>query len=123
MEDQVSAAVAQGAEVLCGGRRPNLPGLNGFFYEPTVVTSVNHRMRLMQEETFGPVLPIMVVKDEAEALALANDSAYGLSASVWTRDKKRGNHKLAAHPQPCQEAIEGEIEEILRQMLSPVKIE
>jgi len=90
VEEQVSEAVAQGAEVLCGGRRPPLPGLNGFFYEPTVVTRVNHQMRLMREETFGPVLPIMVVEDESEAVALANDSAYGLSASIWTRDLKRG---------------------------------
>jgi succinate-semialdehyde dehydrogenase/glutarate-semialdehyde dehydrogenase len=90
VEEQVSEAVAQGAEVLCGGRRPAIPGLNGFFYEPTVITRVNHHMRLMREETFGPVLPIMVVEDEAEAVALANDSAFALSASVWTRDLKRG---------------------------------
>lgn len=90
VEDQVAEAVAQGAELQCGGRRPHLPGLNGFFYEPTVITRVNHNMRLMREETFGPVLPIMVVEDEAEAVALANDSAYGLSASVWTGDAKRG---------------------------------
>jgi acyl-CoA reductase-like NAD-dependent aldehyde dehydrogenase len=92
VEEQVSEAVAQGADVLCGGHRPNLPGLNGSFYEPTVITRVNHQMRLMREETFGPVLPIMVVEDEAEAVALANDSAYGLSASIWTRDLKRGEH-------------------------------
>ena len=90
VEEQVSEAVAHGAEVLCGGRRADLPGLDGFFYEPTVITQVNHHMRLMREETFGPVLPIMVVEDEAEAVALANDSAFGLSASVWTRDRKRG---------------------------------
>jgi len=90
VEQQVSEAVAQGAEVLCGGRRPDLPGLNGFFYEPTVITRVNQQMRLMREETFGPVLPIMVVEDEAEAVAMANDSDFGLSASVWTRDRKRG---------------------------------
>ncbi len=90
VEEQVSEAVAQGAEVLCGGHRPQLPGLHGFFYEPTVITRVNHQMRLMREETFGPVLPIMVVEDEDEAVALANDSAFALSASVWTRDRKRG---------------------------------
>jgi acyl-CoA reductase-like NAD-dependent aldehyde dehydrogenase len=90
VEEQVSEAVAQGAEVLCGGARASLPGLNGFFYQPTVITRVSHRMRLMQDETFGPVLPIMVVDDEAEAVALANDSAFALSASVWTRDRKRG---------------------------------
>ena len=90
VSEQVAEAVAEGAEARCGGRRPTLPGLNGFFYEPTVITRVNHRMRLMREETFGPVLPIMVVEDEAEAVALANDSDFALSASVWTRDRKRG---------------------------------
>ena len=90
VEEQVAEAVAQGAEILCGGRRPELPGLNGFFYEPTVITGVNHQMRLMREETFGPVLPIMVVEDEAEAVARANDSDFALSASIWTRDRKRG---------------------------------
>jgi succinate-semialdehyde dehydrogenase/glutarate-semialdehyde dehydrogenase len=90
VEEQVSEAVAQGAQVLCGGRRPDLPGLHGYFYQPTVVTWVNHHMRLMREETFGPVLPIQVVEDEAEAVELANDSAYALSASVWTRNRERG---------------------------------
>ena len=90
VDQHVSEAVAQGAEVLCGGRRPDLPGLNGFFYEPTVITRVNQQMRLMREETFGPVLPIMVVENEAEAVAMANDSDFGLSASIWTRDRKRG---------------------------------
>ena len=99
VERQVSEAVAQGAQVLCGGHRPDLPGLKGFFYEPTVLARVNHTMRLMREETFGPVLPIMVVEDEAEAVALANDSDFGLSArsgpatrktaSVWRARLKR----------------------------------
>jgi len=90
VERQVAEAAAQGAQVLCGGRRPDLPGLRGFFYEPTVITRVNHQMRLMREETFGPVLPIMVVENDAEAVAMANDSEFGLSASVWTSDRKRG---------------------------------
>ena len=90
VEEQVAEAVAQGAKVVCAGGRPELPGLNGFLSEPTVITGVNHQMRLMREETFGPVLPIMVVEDEAEAVARANDSDFALSASVWTRDRKRG---------------------------------
>ncbi len=92
VEAQVEDALRQGAEVLTGGRRPLPAGAvaRGFFYEPTVLARVHHGMRVMREETFGPVLPIMVVEDEAEAVALANDSDLGLSASVWTRDLEKG---------------------------------
>ncbi len=87
VEEHVADAVRQGALVLTGGRRPPR---EGFFYEPTVLARVQHGMRLMREETFGPLLPIMAVEDEAEAIELANDSEFGLAASVWTRDSKRG---------------------------------
>lgn len=87
VEAHVADAVSKGAEVLTGGRRPALPG---FFYEPTVLARVHHGMLVMREETFGPLLPIMAVADEAEAVNMANDSEFGLSASVWTRDLKRG---------------------------------
>ena len=74
--------------MLTGGRRN--PAYEGFFYEPTVLVDVNHDMAIMREETFGPCLPIQVVRDEDEALRLANDSSYGLQASVWTRDSWKG---------------------------------
>jgi succinate-semialdehyde dehydrogenase/glutarate-semialdehyde dehydrogenase len=60
------------------------------FFAPTVLADVTHEMRIMREETFGPVLPIMACGHDDEAVRLANDSEYGLAASVWTRDKKRG---------------------------------
>lgn len=116
VEEQVRDAVEQGANLLTGGCRPSFligsvyrptssagdlvesgaprreskGSAGGFFYEPTVLSGVHHGMRVMREETFGPVLPIMAVEDEAEAVAMANDSEFGLSASVWTRDLKRG---------------------------------
>ncbi|MDH5466201.1 MAG: aldehyde dehydrogenase family protein [Candidatus Aminicenantes bacterium] len=86
VEEHVKDAVDKGAQVLHGGTRAeNLPG---YFFQPTVLTGVNHSMKVMREETFGPVLPIMVFSDPEEAVSLANDSDYGLTASVWTRSKK-----------------------------------
>ena len=87
VERHVDAARAAGARVLAGGRARR--GAGGF-YEPTVLVDVDHDMAVMREETFGPALPIMKVADAEEAVRLANDSPYGLGASVWTRDTARG---------------------------------
>lgn len=87
-EAHVADAVKRGARVLAGGKRR--PDLGALFYEPTVLVDVDHTMLVMQEETFGPILPIMRVKDADEAVRLANDNEYGLSASIYTRDLKRG---------------------------------
>src|SRR6266566_7378658 len=88
VERHVYEATARGAVALTGGERvPNAPGP---FFEPTVLTNVDHNMDVMREETFGPVLPIMTFKTDDEAVRLANDSIYGLTASVWTSNLSRG---------------------------------
>lgn len=83
VEHHVSDAEQRGAKILTGGRRGGNP--DGFFYPPTVLTNVDHEMTIMSEETFGPVLPVMTFSTDDEALKLANDSVYGLTASVWTK--------------------------------------
>jgi acyl-CoA reductase-like NAD-dependent aldehyde dehydrogenase len=83
VEEHVRDARARGARVLVGGEAPEGPG---FFYPPTVLTDVDHTMTVMREETFGPVLPVLVVDSLDEAIRLANDCDYGLTASGWTRD-------------------------------------
>jgi acyl-CoA reductase-like NAD-dependent aldehyde dehydrogenase len=80
VEDQVSDALAQGARALTGGKRGDGPG---DYFEPTVLVDVDHTMKVMRDETFGPVVGVMKVRDEEEALRLANDTRYGLSGSVF----------------------------------------
>jgi acyl-CoA reductase-like NAD-dependent aldehyde dehydrogenase len=83
---QVSEAIARGAKALTGGR--SNPNFGAFFYEPTVLVDVDHEMSVVRDETFGPVIPILKVRDEAEAIRLANDSRYGLDACVFSRDTR-----------------------------------
>ena len=78
---------AQGAKVLTGGGRN--PDFAGLYYEPTVLVDVTQDMSIMQDETFGPVIPIMKVRDAEEACVLANDSRYGLDALVFARDRAK----------------------------------
>jgi acyl-CoA reductase-like NAD-dependent aldehyde dehydrogenase len=95
MEFQVQDAVAKGARVLTGGKR--LPG-PGYYFQPTVLVNVDHSMSVMMEESFGPVIGIMPVDSEEEAIRLMNDSPYGLTASIWTQDPERGQrlgHQVA----------------------------
>jgi succinate-semialdehyde dehydrogenase/glutarate-semialdehyde dehydrogenase len=88
IESHVEDAKARGGRILTGGARRSDLGPN--FYAPTVLVDVTHKMRIMGEETFGPVLPIMAFEDDDEAVRLANDSEYGLAASIFTRDSARG---------------------------------
>jgi acyl-CoA reductase-like NAD-dependent aldehyde dehydrogenase len=111
VEDHINAFREDGAKIETGGRRkveekrsgglgetsdtdrsstPQLPDSPTLFYEPTVISGATNDMRAMQEETFGPTLPIATFKTEEEAIRLANDSEFGLTASVWTRDRAKG---------------------------------
>jgi acyl-CoA reductase-like NAD-dependent aldehyde dehydrogenase len=87
IDDHVRDAVEKGAKVLIGGHPGSGPGQ---FYEPTVLVDVDHSMKCMRDETFGPTIPIMKIRDAQQGVELANDSEYGLQASVWTSDVGRG---------------------------------
>lgn len=88
VEEHVAEARSRGARVLTGGQRPAQLE-RGYFYEPTVLTNVDHSYRIMREETFGPTIPIMTFNSFDEAIALANDSDYGLGANLYTNDPKK----------------------------------
>jgi len=88
--EHLKDAVKSGAKIILGGKIPQDERFkNGFFFEPTVLTNVNHQMKVMQEETFGPVAPIMAVSGMEEAVKLANDSPYGLVSYAYTKDIRK----------------------------------
>ena len=89
VERQVRESAAMGAKVLCGGERKRVNG-KGFFYAPTVLANAKPNMPVAKEEVFGPVAPVIIVKNEREAVKVANASRFGLGASVWTRDLEKG---------------------------------
>ncbi|HEX2678872.1 MAG TPA: aldehyde dehydrogenase family protein [Polyangiales bacterium] len=93
LTQQIADAKAKGGRVLLGGKRMDRPGN---YFEPTVVVDTNNGMELMREESFGPVIGIARVKDDAEALRLMNDTAYGLTAGVYCREQDRASHILSA---------------------------
>ncbi len=86
VEEHVEDAVKRGAKLLTGGKRTG----EGLFYQPTILDGCDHTMKVVNEETFGPVIPLIRVRDDAEAVRLANDSVYGLNASIWTEDLVKG---------------------------------
>jgi acyl-CoA reductase-like NAD-dependent aldehyde dehydrogenase len=92
LEHQVADAKAKGAKLLCGGARIKRPG---YYFEPTVLVGVDHKMELMREESFGPIIGIQRVSSDEEALKLMNDTEYGLTAGVYTRDRDRAARILS----------------------------
>jgi len=93
LEQQVADAIAKGATLMTGGKR--IEG-DGYFFEPSVLTNVDHSMLIMREESFGPIIGIMKVSNDEEALQLMNDTSYGLTASVYSSNRQRAEKLLAA---------------------------
>ncbi len=98
--DTISAIVedakSKGADILLGG---SIVNKRGYFYEPTILTGIRSNMRIATEETFGPVAPVTLVDDEEEAIRMANDTEFGLGASIWTRDLEKAeqiSNKIAS---------------------------
>jgi len=91
LEQQLSDALQKGATIVTGGKRMNR---KGYFFEPTILTNVNHNMSVMKDESFGPIIGIMKVKNDEEAIQLMQDTEYGLTAAVYSKDKSRAEKIL-----------------------------
>jgi acyl-CoA reductase-like NAD-dependent aldehyde dehydrogenase len=91
LENQVEDAITKGAKILTGGKKINS---KGYFFEPTVLLNVDHRMSIMRDESFGPVIGIMKVSNDKKAIELMKDTEYGLTASVYSADKNRAENIL-----------------------------
>jgi acyl-CoA reductase-like NAD-dependent aldehyde dehydrogenase len=91
LEQQVADALAHGAELLTGGKRLARPG---YYFEPTVLSNVTNAMKVMREESFGPIIGIQTVNSDEEALALMNDTEYGLTAGVYSKSRERAERVL-----------------------------
>jgi len=94
LENQVKDAVGKGASLKTGGKRTSVNG-KGYYFEPTVLTNVNHNMSLMVEDSFGPIIGIQSVKNDEEAIELINDSLYGLTSGIFTKDAERAKKILS----------------------------
>jgi len=93
LQNQVNDAVSKGAKILVGGKKINQ---KGNWFQPTVLVNVNHKMEVMREESFGPIIGIQEVKNDEEAIELMNDTTYGLTAGVYTRNQQR-SEKILSH--------------------------
>src|SRR6185295_19330479 len=117
LQRQVDASIGRGARLLLGGRVPDGPGA---FYPPTVLAGVGRGMPAFDEETFGPAAAVIRARDEADAIALANDSSYGLGASLWTTDRARAE-RLAAEIQAGVVVVNGQVRSDPRMPFGGVK--